>query len=126
MGDAEEEKPAKFLFLMKKAPHGSIYPYEGLEVILIMAAYDQLINVAFVEDGVLSLVKGQDTSAIGVKDFSNTLRILEDYGVEHLYVDKESLEARGLKEEDLITPVEVVEKEKISSVMREQDVVLPF
>lgn len=128
MTDVEEqqEETRKFLFVVKKPPHGSIYPYEGLEVILIVAAYEQEISVAFVEDGVFCLVKGQEPAAIGIKDFSNTFRVMEDYGVEHLYVDGEALKERGLTADDLVTSVEVVDKKTISKVMQEQDVLFPF
>lgn len=122
----EEEAGRKFLFTIKKPPHGSIYPYEGLEVILIVAAYEQDISVAFLEDGVFCLVKGQEPAAVGIKDFSNTFRVMEDYGVEHLYVDGEALRERGLAEDDLVTPVEVVDRETISRVMQEQDVLFSF
>jgi len=124
--EEEQEETKKFLFVIKKPPHGSIYPYEGLEVVLIVAAYEQEISVAFLEDGVFCLVKGQEPAAIGIKDFSNTFRVMEDYGVEHLYVDGEALKERGLTEDDLVTPVEVVDKETISRVMQEQDVLFPF
>ncbi len=124
--EMNEEDKAKFLFLFRRPPHGAIYPYEGLEVILIMAAYDQIINAAFVEDGVYCLKKGQDTAGIGIKEFSKTFKVLEPYGVEHLYVDRASLEARGLTEDDLITGVEVVDAETITAVINDQKVVLPF
>ena len=124
--EEEQEIQKKFLFVMKKAPHGSIYPYEGLEVILIVAAYDQILNTLFIDDGVLALKKGQETAGIGVKEFSKTYRVLEDYGVENLWVDKDSLEARGLTADDLITDVTVVDTDKIKSILKEQDVILPF
>ncbi len=131
MADVEEheeelEVQKKFLFVMRKPPHGSIYPYEGLEVILIVAAYDQLLNALFMDDGVLVLKKGQETAGIGVKEFSKTYRVLEDYGVENLWVDKDSLEARGLTADDLITDVTVIETDKINAILQEQDVILPF
>ncbi|MBI5636834.1 MAG: sulfurtransferase complex subunit TusC [Nitrospinae bacterium] len=123
--ETSEEK-TKFLFIFKRAPHGTIYPYEGLEVILIMAAYDQDITAAFVDDGVYCLKKGQDTTGLGIKEFAKTFKVLEPYGVEHLYVDRASLEARGLTEEDLVTGVEVVEAEEIANVISAQKVILPF
>ncbi len=116
----------KFLFIFKRPPHGAIYPYEGLEVILIMAAYEQEITAAFVDDGVYCLKKGQDTAGVGIKEFAKTFKVLEPYGVEHLYVDRVSLEARGLTEDDLITGVEVVEAEEIANVISAQKVILPF
>ncbi len=121
-----EGEKTKFLFIFKRAPHGSIYPYEGLEVILIMAAYEQEITAAFVDDGVYCLKKGQDTTGIGIKEFAKTFKVLEPYGVEHLYVDRASLEARGLTEDDLVTGVEVVEAEEIANVISAQKVILPF
>jgi tRNA 2-thiouridine synthesizing protein C len=124
--EQSEEDKTKFLFIMKKSPHGSTYPQEGLEVILIMAAYDQIINVLFTDDGVFCLKKGQSTAGIKVKDFSATFKVLESYGIEHMYVDKESLEARGLKESDLLTNVELVGSEQMREFIREQDVILPF
>jgi tRNA 2-thiouridine synthesizing protein C len=124
--EASEEVKKKFLFLMRKAPYGTIYPQGGLEVILIMAAYDQIISVLFADDGVFCLKKGQQTSGLHVKEFSATFKVLESYGVEHLYVDKTSLEERGLKEGDLLTGVEVVSAEQMSDFMAGQDVILPF
>jgi tRNA 2-thiouridine synthesizing protein C len=125
-GEEQPEVRKKFLFILKKAPHGTIYPYEGLEVILIMAAYDQIITALFTDDGVFCLKKGQDTAGIAIKEFSKTFRVLEQYGVEHLYVDKDALAERGLTADDMVTGVEVVDKETISGMIREQEVILPF
>ena len=47
------------------------------------------------------------------------------YDVEKLYVDKESLEERGLTEDDLLVDVEVLSSEEIGRLMNEQDVVVP-
>lgn len=124
--ETDGEVKTKFLFIFKRAPHGTIYPYEGLEVILIMAAYEQDITVAFVDDGVYCLKKGQDTTGVGIKEYAKTFKVLEPYGVERLYVDRVSLEARGLTVDDLITGVEVVESEEIANVISAQKVILPF
>ncbi len=45
----------KFLYLNRKAPYGSIYALESLEVVLIGAAFDQDVCLAFVDDGVFQL-----------------------------------------------------------------------
>ena len=124
--ETETEVQKKFLFVMRKPPHGSIYPYEGLEVILIVAAYDQELSALFLDDGVLVLKKGQETKGIGVKEFSKTFRVLGDYGVENLWVEKESLEARGLNADDLITDVTVVGADEVKKILQQQDVILPF
>ena len=122
----EEQEPRKIMFVNRKAPHGSIYALEGLEVILIFGAYDQEISAVFMDDAVLSLKKGQDTTELGTKEFAPTFRVLEAYGVENRYVDKESMEQRGLTEEDLVIDVEVMDRKALRKVMGEQDVLLPF
>ena len=116
----------KFLFVNRKAPYGSVYALEGLEVVLISAAFDQDVGLAFLDDGVYQLAKGQNPKGIETKNFSPTYRALEGYDVEKLYVERESLEARGLAEEDLIVDVTVLSSAELGKLMDEQDVVLSF
>ena len=116
----------KFMFVNRKAPYGTIYALEALEVVLISAAFDQDVSLAFLDDGVYQLVKGQHTKAIDVKNFSPTYRALEGYDIEKLYVEKESLEQRGLTEADLLVDVEVMSSAGIAKMMAEQDVVISF
>jgi len=125
MADNEDyEIVKKIMHIMRNAPHGTIYTYEGLEMILIMAAYDQDISVAFIDDGVYALKKGQDTEDLEIKGFSNTFKALDGYDVEKLYVDQLSLEERGLTEDDLVIDVEVLSSAEIGKMMAEQDVVV--
>jgi len=116
----------KFMFVNRSAPYGTIYVLESLEVVLISAAFDQDVSLAFVEDGVWQLRKGQQTKGIETKNFSPTYRALEGYDVEKLYVERESLEARGLSEDDLIVDVTVLSSQEMGRLMNEQDVVLSF
>ena len=119
-------KVKKFLYVNRKAPYGTIYGLESLEVVLIGAAFEQDVSLAFVGDGVYQLAKGQDTKGLQVKNFSPAFRALEDYDVTKLYVDEESLRARGLSAEDLVVPVEVVSAERMAEIIESQDVVLSF
>ena len=119
-------KVKKFLYVNRKAPYGTIYALESLEVVLIGAAFEQDVSLAFIGDGVYQLTKGQDTKALGVKNFSPAFRALDDYDVNKLYVDADSLRARGLAAEDLLVPVEVVSAERMAEIMEGQDVVLSF
>jgi tRNA 2-thiouridine synthesizing protein C len=116
----------KFLYVNRRAPYGSIYALESLEVVLIGAAFEQDVSLAFLGDGVYQLAKGQDTKGLEVKNFSPTFRALEDYDVTKLYVEQEALEARGLTESDLVVPVEVVSAGRMAEIMDEQDVILSF
>ncbi len=120
----ENENVKKIMHVLRHAPHGTIYTFEGLEMILIMAAYEQDLSVVFIGDGVFALKKGQDTAAIGTKGFSRTFMALDGYDVEKLYVERVSLEERGLTEDDLVVAVEVLDSEEIGGLMREQDVII--
>ncbi|MBI5462461.1 MAG: sulfurtransferase complex subunit TusC [Gammaproteobacteria bacterium] len=123
----EEEGPVKkFMYVNRKAPYGTIYALESLEVVLIAAAFDQDVSLVFMDDGVYQLKKGQDTKGIGMKNFSPTYRALEGYDIEKLYVEKESMESRGLTADDMIIPVEMLSKDELTSLMEEQDVVMSF
>ena len=125
----EEGVIKKFLYVNRKAPYGSIYALESLEVVLIGAAFEQDVSLAFIDDGVYQLKKNQKTSVsdgIGVKDFSKTYRALEGYDVEKLYVDKKSMEERGLTTDDLLVEVEIFDDTQMAELMEQQDVVLSF
>ncbi len=130
----------KFLFLNRKAPYGTIYALESLEVVLISAAFEQDVSMAFVDDGVYQLLKGQKTDGIGMKNFSPTYSALGDYDVTKLYVEKESLEERGLTVDDLMDlkwededddwaekdSIVVVSAAELADIMEQQEVILSF
>ena len=116
----------KFMFVNRKAPYGTIYALESLEVVLITAAFEQDVSLVFMDDGVYQLKRGMQTKGIETKNFSPTYRALDGYDVEKLYVEKESLEARGLTEDDLVVDVTVLPSAEMGKLMEEQDVLLSF
>ncbi len=122
--DFDPEVIKRFMFVNRKAPYGTVYALESLETVLISAAFDQDVSVVFVDDGVFQLKKGQDTTGVNMKNFSPTFRALEGYDVEKLYVEKESLEARGLTADDLVVDVEILSTDELREIMAAQDVVI--
>jgi len=127
MNEFDEDVPEivkRFMYVNRRAPYGTIYALECLEVVLIAAAFDQDVSVVFLDDGVCQLKKNQDTTGIGMKNFSKTYGALDDYDVEKIYVEKESLDARGLTAGDLVIPVEVMAADELREVMAQQDVII--
>jgi tRNA 2-thiouridine synthesizing protein C len=130
----------KFLYVNRKAPYGTVYALESLEVVLIGAAFDQDVSLAFLDDGVFQLAKGQKTTDIGMKNFSPTYSALGDYEVKKIYVEKESLEQRGLTPDDLLhltyedededyaekDSIQLVSRAELADIMDQQDVVMSF
>ena len=130
----------KLMYVHRRAPHGSIYEHESLEVVLVGAAFEQDVSLAFIDDGVFQLLAGQDTSDIEVKNFTPAYGALGDYDVNRLYVERESLVERGVAEADLLAltyededddwaekaSVRVVGRDELARLMDEQDVIFTF
>ena len=130
----------KLMYVNRKAPYGTIYALEALEVVLISAAFEQDVSLAFLDDGVYQLMKKQDTSGIGMKNFSPTFRALGDYEITKLYVEMESLDERGLKPDDLMEityedeaedfavkpSIRIISRADLTEIMAQQDVLLSF
>ena len=130
----------KFMYMNRKAPYGTIYAWESLEVVLIAAAFDQDISLVFADDGVYQLMKDQNTEEVGMKNFSKTYSALGDYDIKKIYIEQESLEERGLSLEDLQDlkyededddwaekdSIILVYRAELAKVIDEQDVVFSF
>ncbi|HID82701.1 MAG TPA: sulfurtransferase complex subunit TusC [Chromatiales bacterium] len=130
----------KFMYVNRKAPYGTIYALESLEVVLISAAFDQDVSLAFVDDGVYQIMKGTKTDGIGMKNFSPVYNALGDYDITKLYVEQESLDERGLTLDDLMDikyededddwaekpSIKVVSRKEMADVMDQQDVLMSF
>jgi tRNA 2-thiouridine synthesizing protein C len=123
---SEHGRIKKFMYVNRKAPYGTIYALESLEVVLIAAAFDQDVSLAFLDDGVYQLKKGHQTKGIEMKNFQPTYRALEDYDITKLYVEQESLRTRGLTADDMCVPVEVVSRADLGKLMEQQDVLFSF
>ncbi|MGD0184875.1 MAG: sulfurtransferase complex subunit TusC [Roseiarcus sp.] len=138
MSEATAKK--KFLYINRRAPYGTIYALEALEVVLIGAAFEQDVSAAFLDDGVYQLIDGQDTTGVGMKNFSKAYKALGDFEVRKLYVERESLAERGLTLEDLMPltyedededyaekpSIRLVDRSEMARLISEQDVILSF
>jgi tRNA 2-thiouridine synthesizing protein C len=130
----------QFLYINRKAPYGTVYALESLEVVLIGAAFEQDVSLLFMDDGVFQIAKGQETDGIEMKNFSPTYRALGDYDIKKIFVDKASLEERGLTLDDLLPltyededddyaekdSITLVDRTEVSKLMAESDVILSF
>jgi tRNA 2-thiouridine synthesizing protein C len=124
----------RFAFINRKAPYGSIYALEILEMMLISAAFEQHAIIAFIDDGVYQIKKGQNAKLLGMKNFAPTYGVIEmekedadeddDIDMEwRIVVEEESMTARGLTAEDLVIDVEVLPSAELSELLDAQEVV---
>ncbi|MEE9302644.1 MAG: sulfurtransferase complex subunit TusC [Thiotrichaceae bacterium] len=130
----------KFMYVNRKAPYGTVYALESLEVVLIAAAFEQDISLAFIDDGVYQIAKGQNTDGIGMKNFSATYKALGDFEINKIFVEKESLDERGLTPDDLMDlvwedededwaekpSIKIVSRAEMTDVLADQDVHYSF
>lgn len=130
----------KFLYINRKAPYGTVYAWESLEVVLIGAAFEQDVSLLFMDDGVFQLTKGQDTGGSDMKNFSPTYAALGDFEVTKVYIDEQSLTDRGLTLDDLQhlvwedededwaekDSIKLVSRAEITELMEDSDVLLNF
>lgn len=129
-----------FVYMNRKAPYGTVYALESLEVVLIGAAFEQNVQLVFVDDGVYQLTKGQATEGVGMKNFSKTYSALGDYDVNQIFVDEQSLKDRGLTMDDLQeltyededddwaekSSMKLVNREQLAEIIGNADVLLNF
>lgn len=122
----------KVMITVRRAPHGSIYVQEAIEVMFIVASYGMDLSVVFLDDGVFALKQGQDTRELGTKGFMASIGALMDFEVEKVYVDRQSLQDRHLGEDDLVfigededteEPVKpsIMDSDEIRELMAQQD-----
>ena len=110
----------------RKAPHGSIYAQESLDLVLVAAAFNQEVSLVFLDDGVYQLISEQNTQSIGSKNFWKTFKSLAHHEVDNLYVEAESLQKRGLSVEDLIVSVDVMDSTELGQLFEQQDLLISF
>jgi len=96
--------------VLRKPPHGSMYPAEGLR--LGVACYRLDPTVIAIDDGVFTYLKDTDKTV-----YQKHIDFLIECEIP-LLVDKASLEKRGLSKSDLIDGVEITETNIIQEKIR--------
>ena len=113
---SEEEK--NIVILLRQPPHGTLYPVEGLRMSVAVSADFDPITVA-INDGVYAFLKDVDKTM-----YSMHIEFLKNIDLD-IFVDKKSLEERGLSKDDLIDKVEVKEHAEILKLITDSSVTIP-
>lgn len=108
----------RFLFLQRRSPAEGQRAFEALDAALTAAAFDQSVRLLFLDDGVWQLKRGQQAS-----DGRNPMALLGGLDVYDVVtppmVEAESLQERGLREEDLMIPVALVWRRQVPEILEE-------
>lgn len=125
----------RILLVNRRGPYGSAYAQEALEIAMVGAAFEQQVSLALIDDGVFLLRRGQNTDDLAMKQFTAAYRALGDFDIDRVFVERESLLARGMEEDGLMAViadadgssrnlVEVVSSAQMSDIIHSQDILL--
>ncbi|WP_445370999.1 sulfurtransferase complex subunit TusC [Methylomonas sp. HW2-6] len=114
-----------FLFVMRRPPYTGVRLAETLDALLTAAAFDQRVAVLWLDDGVFQLLARQQPESLALKDTSAIFKALELYEVTELYLERESLQARGLTADELILPVRLVGRSEVHDLIGGFTTIIP-
>jgi len=114
------------MIIYHQAPHASIDTWEALDLTLTLAAFEQRVTVVYLDDGVYQLVKNQDTTKLGIKNCSRTIRAYPDHDINVIYMLKRDLDQRNLVAEELMMDIALLQVHELKDMMQEQDFIFHF
>lgn len=114
------------LYLHRKAPHSTLATREGIDAALATAAFGVPVALLFLDDGVFQLRRQQQPEAAQLKRTAALFEALDMYGIEEVFVCQRSLQKRGLRHEDLVIPVQVLDTPQIQQLFTRFDHLLTF
>ena len=111
----------KYLFVVRHPPYHGLHAQEMMDVILTTAAFEQQVDLLVIDDAVFQLKKHQEAPKKTHKEIGCIFKALEIYDIKTVYVETESLNARGLTTDQLIIPVQPCACRDISRLMQHYD-----
>ncbi|MDO8673260.1 MAG: DsrE family protein [Dehalococcoidia bacterium] len=110
------------LFTINHAPYGSIYYTEGLRAVVgVTSGIDEhTVDVVYLGDGVYFALKGVDRT-----DSVKYIGTLAGAGT-RLKVERESLEARGIRPDEVADDVKIVSRGDVAYLLFRADVTIDF
>lgn len=113
-----------YLFLLRQSPYGSTLAREALDMALATAAFDQKVQLVFLNDGVYQLITNHQAELKQRKDISKTLPALALYEITEVYADANSITDRGLEPSELAQGITVINTQQISELIESADAVM--
>ncbi|CAM3584679.1 MULTISPECIES: sulfurtransferase complex subunit TusC [Halomonas] len=118
--------PDTLLVIIRHAPHGSSWLREGLDAALVAAAFGQPVELLFMGQGIMALLKGQGSGAPGQKASLPTIDMLEMYDIDKLWVPKEALQNLDISTDALVDGVTLIANVDIPDLLQQHAKILSF
>lgn len=114
------------LVVLRHSPQGTSWLREGLDCALVAAAFGQRVSLMFLGDSVLALLPNQAAGPLGQKGTQGMLEMLPFYDIDTLLVDEQALAMRGLVDQALLLPVQLVDQPALAEAFHQHRLVLNF
>ena len=92
---------------------------EALDLSLIFGSYEQNVTVLFYGQGVTQTLAHQDPELITQKDYLSTIKALDIYDIEQVYVCQKSLEEFGFNHSSLLSDVKKIATNDINQLKQQ-------
>ena len=115
-----------FLYVFTTGPYSNASGQEGLDAMLMGAAFELNVSALFIHDGVFQLKTGQDTGSCDLKQYTRAFRALNDFGVKNIYVLDTSLKSRGLDGDCLTVRAKILDSQGVVELLKQQQRVFTF
>lgn len=112
------------LIISRQSPWSGPGAREALDIALAGGAFELPIGLLFLDDGVFQLQPNQQSAALEQKDLGANLQALPLFGVEDLYVCRQSLRLRGLDGQPLSLPATALEGPDLANLLDRYDLVI--
>lgn len=114
----------RHLVVFRHPPYAGIRALETLDLLLTLAAFDQVVDVLLIDDGVWQLVSDQQPKILGQRNLVALWQGLEMYGIGTPWVEEESLCLRELRVDDLLIPVRLLPRRQVAAFWGKYDRIL--
>lgn len=115
-----------FLFIFQQAPHANLAAKEGLDFAFSCAAFDQSVDVFFMQDGVYQLLKNQTTEALQQKNHSASIDALTLYGIDNCFYQEDCAQKRDIDAEQINDLAKALTHEQSAELLKNYDYIFTY
>ena len=117
---------SKILYVITRGAYSNSSGQEALDAMFVGASFELEVSVLFIHDGVFQLKSGQNGRSHGIKEFTKAYKALADFGIDNIYIDKLSMNARGLIESELMCDAVQLSSQAVSELIKSNRRVFTF
>lgn len=111
----------KILVIHTKSALNTLSGKEALDLSLIFGAYEQEVSVLFYQHGVSQAVAHQDPELIKQKDYLSTIKALDIYDIDQVFVSESCLQELHMDSLELQPDVSKIDLTQIQQLKQNAD-----